>query len=114
MHLGVVASGIERGHYRVRIYYAHSRINYLLEDGTLPLEVLPLPEGACSIPEAVEIDAPDVAAPFDLKISLSYLTDPEFLGKKFVTGITIDSDDAEVTEGLENIIILIDPSFLHK
>lgn len=114
VHLGVVASGIERGHYLVKLSYAHSRINYLREDGSLPIDVLPLPEGACSLPESVVIDAPDVAAPFDLKISLSYLKDPEFIGKRFAVGVRIACEDAEVTEELENVIILIDPAFLHE
>ena len=112
IHLAVAVSGIERKEFTANLDYSRSTVNRLIDDGTFPVGVLPLPDAVCNIPETVTIAADATSAPFDLAIQVNYLKDPEFLGRKFAVALKVSSDVMETNPELETVVILLDPSFL--
>lgn len=112
IHLGVVQSGVELGNHRVYLNFAVSKVNFLIDDGTFAPGTLPLPKGAVSFPEYVDLTPKDDVAYFDLSFNTIYLTDPEFLGKKFVMALEIMCDDCEINPDLKDVIFVIDPKIL--
>lgn len=112
IHLGVAVSGIERREFKVTLDYARSTVNRMIDDGTFPVGVLPLPDSVCSIPEELTIASDTTSAIFDLSVQVNYLKDPEFLGRKFAVAVRVSSEDTETNPDLETVVILIDPAFL--
>lgn len=112
IHLGVAVSGLERKAFPVELAYSRSTVNRMIDDGTFPVGVLPLPDGVCSMPESVEIAADATSALFDLAVNVNYLKDPEFIGRKFAVAVKISSETVQTNPDLETLVILIDPSFL--
>lgn len=112
IHLAVAVSGLERKDFHAGIDYSRSTVNRMIDDGTFPVGVLPLPDGVCSVPEEVVIPAEGTSALFDLAVRVNYLKDPEFLGRKFAVALKVFSDETETNPALETLVILIDPAFL--
>lgn len=112
IHLAVAVSGLNRKEFHAGIGYSRSTVNKMIDDGTFPVGVLPLPDGVCNVPEDVVIPADGTSALFDLAVRVNYLKDPEFLGRKFAVALRVSSDEAETNPALETLVVLIDPSFL--
>ena len=112
IHLAVVQSGIELGNYEVQLGSAKSTVNKMLDDGTLPIDVLPLPESVYKFPESVTLTSASDSAPFDVDVTTSYLKDPEYLGKRFALAVKISSEKVATNPAYETVVIVIDPKFL--
>lgn len=112
IHLAVAVSGLERKEFTASLGYARSTVNRMIDDGTFPVGVLPLPDAVCNIPETVTIAADATSGLFDLAVQVNYLKDPEFLGRKFAVAVKVTSDEMETNPDLDTVVILIDPSFL--
>lgn len=112
IHLAVAVSGVERKDFHAELGFAPSAVNKMIDDGSFPVGVLPLPEGVCSWPEDLLIPADGTSVLFDLEVRKSYLKDPEFLGRKFAAALKVYSGEAETNPAAETLVVLIDPAFL--
>lgn len=110
--MGVVQAGITLQSFSVNIYVDHSHINTLISQGELlPVGTIPLPETAYTLPARINLESNSSYASFNLEIALDALTGAN-VGRKFAIAVRIDCVAAEVSEGLETAVIIIDTAFL--
>ncbi len=114
IHLGVVQAGIVLGNYEVQLVSSKSTVNRMLDEGTLPNDILPLPESVYKFPEAVFLTSSSDHVSFDVDVTTSYLKDPEYLGKRFAIAIKISSEQVATNPAYETVVIVIDPKVVKQ